>query len=58
MKYLGTYKTINFVRLPQIALSLMKNATLCKKYSENGRNLVDGRGNERIAKKIIELIED
>ena len=53
MHYLGNYKSINFCKLPHIAFTLMKNHELCKKYSNNGKNLVDGKGTERIAKKII-----
>ncbi len=55
MKYLGHYRIINFNQLPKTTFSLMKNSALCKKYSINGQNLVDGKGSERIAKKIVEL---
>ncbi len=57
MKYLGYYKKINFNEIPKIALDVMKNPSLYKKYSINGRNMIDGKGNKRIAKKIFELIK-
>ncbi len=57
MKYLGHYKMINFNEIPRITLALMKNRALCKKYSKNGQDLVDGKGGERIAKKIVEMLQ-
>jgi len=56
MKYLGTYKMVNFGELPQATFSLMKDIDLCKKYSRNSRMLVDGKGSKRIAKRIVEII--
>lgn len=57
MEYLGYYKKINFDEIPKNAFNLMKNTSLYKKYSVNGKNMIDGKGNERIAKKIFELIK-
>lgn len=57
MKYLGHHRLINFDEIPQITLTLMKNCALCKKYSKNGQNLVDSKGSERIAKKIVEILQ-
>ena len=56
MKYLGYYKKYNFNEMPQTIFSLMKDSKLCKKYTTNGQNMIDGRGNERIAKKIFQMI--
>lgn len=58
MKYLGHHSMINFRDLPRITFSLMKNPTLCKIYAKNGRNLIDGKGSKRVAKKIVELMGD
>lgn len=58
MKYLGYHKAINFDKLPEVAFALMKNDGLCKKYRKNGLNLIDGKGSERIAKKIVELMKN
>lgn len=57
MKYLGHHRNVDFNKLPQIAVSLMRNSKLCKKYTRNGLKLIDAKGSERIAKKIIELMK-
>jgi len=56
MFYLGNYRSINFYKLPYITFKLMRNHKLYKKYSANGKKLVDGKGTERVSKKIISLI--
>jgi len=57
MKYLGHYKKINFNKMPQMVYNLMEDSSLLQKYSTNGQNMIDGKGNERVAKKISELIK-
>ena len=57
MKYLGYYKTIKFNKIPQLVFNLMNNQKQYKKYLVNGKKMIDGKGNERIAKKIFEMIK-
>ena len=54
--YLGYYKSIDFNNIPYTSFELMKNLKLQTKYSKNGQHLVDGKGSERVAKKIAEII--
>ena len=54
--YLGYYKSIDFNNIPYKIFELMNNPRLGTKYSENGQKLVDGKGSERVAKKIIEIM--
>lgn len=56
MQYLGNYRNVNFNKLPQVVFDLMQNLALRKKYARNGQYLVDGKGSERVAKRIIKLI--
>ena len=56
IKYLGYYKNINFQRIAKETFPLMKNIKKTEKYSKNGKKMVDGKGSQRIAKKIFELI--
>lgn len=55
-QYLGYHRSIDFDKIPRLAFSLMNNSKLMERYSSNSRNLVDGRGLERVARKIMDLI--
>ncbi|WP_428324958.1 hypothetical protein [Nitrosopumilus sp.] len=57
MKYLGYYKKINFDKMPKMVFNLMNNSNDYKKYAMNGKNMIDGKGNKRIAKEIFEMIK-
>jgi spore coat polysaccharide biosynthesis predicted glycosyltransferase SpsG len=56
IRYLGYYKSVDFDRMPHISSELMNNPKLRTKYVKNGQKLVDGKGSDRVAKKIAEII--
>ena len=55
MNYLGHYKRIDFGSLPEEIFKLMNDSKLCLKYTKNARNMIDGKGIQRVAMKIVEL---
>ena len=55
--YLGYYKNINFRNIPKLVLKLISNSKLMREYSRRGKNLIDGRGNKRVARKIVSLLK-
>jgi len=58
IRYLGYYKNVNFENIPYLTFQLLKNSQLCKNYSSRAKSLVDGEGSERVARRIVELIDN
>jgi len=53
---LGYYKNLDFNKIPKQVFSIMKNKESLRKYSNNGKKLIDGKGSLRVSKEIRNLI--